>query len=108
MTEGAPTAVPSVRLTERDAQTLGGDWRMRLPAEQGGQRQEGMPVAPIEPQTEVVQGHLGSQPGQEAPQLVGSLGFEAEGALQAADDRLHDLPLAGDPAAFLPRPAVVR
>src|SRR5512143_1257181 len=88
------------------ALTLGGNWRMPLPAEQRGQGQERLAVASIEPETDVVQGHLGGQTGQEAVQLVRSFRLATERTLQSPDDRLHDLPLTRQPAALVGWPAV--
>ena len=50
---------------------------------------------------------LAARRARKPPSSCGQFGLKAEGPLQASVDRLHDLPLAGQPAPLRARPAVM-
>ncbi len=53
----------------------------------------------IQPDTEVVQGHLGRQSSLESTQFMGTLSIESETVLEFVVHRLHDLAYACNPSA---------
>ena len=75
------------------------------PAQQVRKSQVGTAQLPVEPDTEIVQGGLGGQPGLKAVQLVRALPVQPEGMVELLEDRFHDLTYPGQPAAqcFGPR-----
>ena len=56
-------------------------------------------MLPVEPDTEIMQGGLGGQPGLKAFQLVRALPVQPEGMVELFKDRFHDLAYSSQPAA---------
>jgi Sodium/hydrogen exchanger family len=79
-----------------DTETLG--VRSLLPLNQVRERQRRTPELDVEPQVEVMQGHLGGQARPEAREGMGALVLQTAGRQQAVMDRLHELADAGVPA----------
>ena len=80
-----------------------------LPRNQIGEGQRWTPQLLIQPDTEVMQSHLGSQANLKPGQRVGTLPIEAKHMLQATVNRFNDLADAGQPAPprARPRPTTV-
>jgi hypothetical protein len=72
------------------------------PTQQIGKGQGCSPQLPIQPDTEVMQGHLGRQACLKASQGVGALTAQPEGVMQFVIDGLNNLPYSRQPA---PQPA---
>ena len=69
------------------------------PTQQVNKSQRGAALLPVEPDTEIVQGGLGGQPGLKAIQLVRPLPVQPEGVVELLKDRFHDLAYPSQPAA---------